>query len=72
MHWEGQQTLLECITTFHQAIKILSERATSSQREPTCPSGKSVVDSNQSIQNELIQTSIKRIQTLLQRFPSLK
>ena len=53
-------------------IKILSERATTSQREPTCPTGKFVEDSNRSIQNDLIQNSIKRIQMLLQRFPSLK
>ena len=53
-------------------IQILSERATSSQREPTCPTGKYVADSNRSIQNDLIQNSIKRIQMLLQGFPSLK
>ena len=53
-------------------IKILSERATTSQRKPTCPSGESVADLNQASRNLVIQNSIKRIQSLLNRIPALK
>ena len=53
-------------------IKILNERATSSQRKATCPNGKSVADLNRLNQNVVIQNSIKRIQSLLNRIPALK
>ena len=52
-------------------IKILSGHATG-RREEICPTAKSVVDSNRSIQNKLIQNNIKKIQTLLQQFLALK
>ena len=55
-----------------ETIKILSERATTSQREPTCPTGKYVADLNQASQNVVIQNSTKRIQSLLNWIPALK
>ena len=63
--------ILKCYSELY-IIYVMKLLASTGQRKESCPTGKAVVESNWSIQKELIQNSIKRIKTLLQRFTSLK